>query len=108
MGINKRRYYTLNKVRIFIAAITLLVAINDFVCSFTDVTIQTIAISDKMGYEGLKEYRFHLLMVCLQAVVYMSLVILHISRWKEKQFVVLFASLDFIILTFHLFRIINF
>lgn len=74
MDINNRGYYIFNIVRISIAIFVLLVVINDFVCSFTDVTIQTIAISDKMGYGSLRAFRFHLFWISLQAVVYIFLV----------------------------------
>lgn len=108
MDINNRGYFRFNVMRISIAVLVLLSAIHDFVFSFTDVTIQAIAISDKMGYESLKEFRFHMLLISLQAVVYTFLVILHITRWKEKHFVTLVASVDFVVLSSYLFRMLNF
>lgn len=107
MDINNRGYYIFNIVRISIAIFVLLVVINDFVCSFTDVTIQTIAISDKMGYGSLRAFRFHSLWISLQAVVYMFLVVLHITRWGKKHIVALIASIDFLILFSYLFRMFN-
>lgn len=107
MDINNRGYNIINKVRICVAAFVILAAIYDFICSFTDVTIQTIALCDKMGYESLRDYRFHLIQISLQAVVYTSLVVLHMTKWKAKHFVALVASVDFVILSSHLFRMLN-
>ena len=46
-----------NIVRLSIAVLVIIASLNDFVGSFYDHTIQMVANSDKMGYDGLADFR---------------------------------------------------
>lgn len=88
----------INVIRLCIASFVIFGSLSDYFNSYTDETIQAIAMCDKMGYCGIDRFRTHMLTTFIIAVIYMLFVILHMIKYKGKRFGIFISIVDFVIL----------
>lgn len=92
----------INTVRLSLAVLVIIASLNDFVSSFFDRTIQLIANSDKMGYNGLANFRASAMTDALYAALYIILVLLHMKLWRGKLITTVIALIDVSIIVLYI------
>lgn len=90
-----------NIVRLSIAVLVIIASLNDFVGSFYDHTIQMVANSDNMGYDGLADFRISAMTDALLAGLYIIIVLLHMKLWRGKFVTIALALLDLFIIVLY-------
>ena len=94
----------LNVIRIIIAGVIIYGSISDFVCSYYDETIVSIAQCDKMGYGGLISFRLAKVSSLVLSVLYLGLVLMYVYEWKGKRCSYMIAAIDCIVITIWLYN----
>ena len=95
----------INVIRLSIAVFVIFGALYDFVSSFYDNTIQLIASSEKMGYNGLTDFRASAMIDVLLSILYVTVVFLHMKFWRGKFMTVFMSVIDLLIIVLYVLTI---